>query len=138
VLRYFFNSGMGEGWALYSERLADELGLYSGDIDRIGMLSNEALRAARLVVDPGMHTLGWSRRRALDYMLAHTAESESAAAWEIDRYIALPAQSTAWMTQVRGRAPLARADLGGPGARSLAPIEREDLSLCSQPLPQPL
>jgi uncharacterized protein (DUF885 family) len=98
VLRYFFNSGMGEGWALYSERLSDELGLYSGDVDRIGLLSNEALRAARLVVDPGMHTMGWSRQRALDYMLAHTAESESAAAYEIDRYIAVPGQATAYMT----------------------------------------
>jgi uncharacterized protein (DUF885 family) len=115
VLRYFFNSGMGEGWALYSERLADELGLYSGDIDRIGMLSNDALRAARLVVDPGIHVLGWSRQRALDYMLAHTAESESSAAWEIDRYIALPGQSTAYMTgalEIRRLREMARERLG--------------------------
>ena len=59
--RYFFLSGFGEGWALYSERLADEMGLFSSDVDRLGLLSNEALRAARLVVDSGMHALGWSR-----------------------------------------------------------------------------
>jgi uncharacterized protein (DUF885 family) len=97
VLRYFFNSGMGEGWALYTERLADEMGLYSQDIDRLGMLSNEALRAARLVVDPGMHALGWTRQQAIDYLLEHTAEGEGSAASEIDRYIAGPGQATAYM-----------------------------------------
>ena len=98
VLKYFYNSGMGEGWALYTERLADEMGLYSGDIDRLGMLSNEALRAARLVVDPGMHVLGWSRERAIQYMLENTAESESEVAYEIDRYLAVPGQATAYLT----------------------------------------
>jgi uncharacterized protein (DUF885 family) len=89
---------MGEGWALYTERLADEMGLYSGDIDRLGMLSNEALRAARLVVDPGMHALGWSRERAVQYMLDNTAESEGEVAYEIDRYLAVPGQATAYLT----------------------------------------
>jgi len=98
VLKYFFNSGMGEGWALYTERLADEMGLYSGDIDRLGMLSNEALRAARLVVDPGMHALGWSRERAVAYMLENTAESEGEVGYEIDRYLAVPGQATAYLT----------------------------------------
>lgn len=98
VLKYFFNSGMGEGWALYSERLADEMGLYSGDIDRLGMLSNEALRAARLVVDPGMHTLGWTRERAVEYMRENTARSESEIDYEIDRYLAVPGQATAYLT----------------------------------------
>jgi len=98
VLKYFFNSGMGEGWALYTERLADEMGLYSGDIDRLGMLSNEALRAARLVVDPGMHVLGWSRERAVEYMLENTAESEGEIGYEIDRYLAVPGQATAYLT----------------------------------------
>jgi uncharacterized protein (DUF885 family) len=98
VLKYFFNSGMGEGWALYTERLADEMGLYSGDIDRLGMLSNEALRAARLVVDPGMHALGWSRERAVEYMRDNTAESEGEIGYEIDRYLAVPGQATAYLT----------------------------------------
>jgi uncharacterized protein (DUF885 family) len=97
ISRYFFLSGFGEGWALYSERLADEMGLYSSDVDRVGQLSNEALRAARLVVDSGMHGLGWTRQQALDYLLAHTAETPSHAAAEIDRYIAVPGQATAYM-----------------------------------------
>jgi uncharacterized protein (DUF885 family) len=95
--RYFFLSGFGEGWALYSERLSDEMGLFSSDIDRLGLLSNEALRAARLVVDSGMHALGWTRQQAIDYLLAHTTETKSHAAAEIDRYIAVPGQATAYM-----------------------------------------
>jgi uncharacterized protein (DUF885 family) len=98
VTRFLFNSGYVEGWALYSERLADELGLFSEDLDRMGLLSNEALRAARLVVDPGMHALGWSRQQAIDYMLAHTAESPESVAREVDRYIVLSGQATAYMT----------------------------------------
>ena len=95
--RYFFLSGFGEGWALYSERLADEMGLFSSDVDRLGLLSNEALRAARLVVDSGMHALGWSREKAIDYVLRHTTETKTQAAAEIDRYIAVPGQATAYM-----------------------------------------
>lgn len=98
VLKYFYNSGMGEGWALYAERLADEMGLYSADIDRLGMLSNQALRAARLVVDPGMHALGWTRERAIAYMRENTAEAEDAIVYEVDRYIAVPGQATAYLT----------------------------------------
>ena len=97
VQRYFGTSGFSEGWALYTERLADEMGLYSGDVDRLGLLSNEALRAGRLVVDSGMHALGWSRQQAIDYLLAHTAESESRVTAEVDRYIAVPGQATAYM-----------------------------------------
>jgi uncharacterized protein (DUF885 family) len=97
VSRYFFLSGFGEGWALYSERLADEMGLFSSDVDRLGLLANEGLRAARLVVDSGMHALGWTRQQAIDYVLAHTTESPSHAAAEVDRYIAVPAQATAYM-----------------------------------------
>ena len=66
-----------EGWGLYTERLADEMGLYSGDIDRLGMLSFDAWRACRLVVDTGMHALGWSRRRAIGFMVANTALAEN-------------------------------------------------------------
>ena len=98
VLKYFFTSGLGEGWALYSERLADEAGLYTADVDRLGMLSNEAFRAARLVVDPGMHTLGWSRQEAVDYMLANTAASKAGVESEISRYIAVPGQATSYLT----------------------------------------
>ncbi|MCL7983445.1 MAG: DUF885 domain-containing protein [marine benthic group bacterium] len=98
VLQFFFSSGLGEGWALYTERLADEMGLYTDDVDRLGMLSNEAFRAARLVVDPGMHALGWTRQEAIEYMVAHTAESAAGIASEVDRYLAVPGQATAYLT----------------------------------------
>lgn len=97
IARLLFRSGFTEGWALYAERLADELGLYTGDADRMGMLNGRAWRAVRMVVDSGMHALGWSRERALAFMLEHTALSEAQAAQEIDRYIARPAQATAYL-----------------------------------------
>jgi uncharacterized protein (DUF885 family) len=95
--RYIGNSGYLEGWGLYSERLAEEMGLYSSDLDRLGMLSEQAWRASRLVVDPGMHALGWTRQQAIDYMLAHTTAAPDDAAAEIDRYIIWPGQATAYM-----------------------------------------
>ncbi len=85
-----------EGWALYSERLADEMGLYTTDLDRMGMLSYDAWRAARLVVDTGIHALGWSRTKAIEYMLAHTALAENNIRNEVDRYIAWPGQALAY------------------------------------------
>ena len=95
--RFLFNSGFAEGWALYAERLADEMGLYSSDLARLGLLSNDALRAARLVVDPGLHALGWTRQQAIDYMLAHTEQSRGFIESEVDRYIIWPGQATAYM-----------------------------------------
>ena len=115
VQRYFGNAGYTEGWALYTERLAAEMGLYSGDVDRLGLLSNEALRAGRLVVDSGMHALGWSRQRAIDYLLAHTAEGEARVTAEVDRYIAVPGQATAYMVgnlEIRRLRALAERELG--------------------------
>ena len=97
VTRYFGFSGFWEGWALYAERLAIDMGLYSSDLYRIGELGAQALRAARLVVDPGLHVLGWSRERAIDYLLAHTPESRLTIESEVDRYIAGPAQATSYM-----------------------------------------
>ncbi len=116
VLKFFFTSGLGEGWALYSEKLADEAGLYASEVDRLGMLSNEAFRAARLVVDPGMHALGWSREEAVDYMLANTAASRGGIESEISRYIAVPGQATSYLTgslliqELRGQAEEALGD----------------------------
>jgi uncharacterized protein (DUF885 family) len=95
--RYLGNSGYAEGWALYSERLADEMKLFSTDLDRLGMLSSQALRASRLVVDSGLHTLGWTRQQAIDFMLAHTAEDRADVVSEVDRYIIYPGQATAYM-----------------------------------------
>jgi uncharacterized protein (DUF885 family) len=85
-----------EGWGLYAERLADEMGLYGGDLDRIGVLSFDAWRAARLVVDTGMHALGWSRDRAVAFMLEHTALAPNNIANEVDRYIVMPGQALAY------------------------------------------
>lgn len=82
---------------MYTERLADEMKLYSSDLDRLGMLSSQAFRAARLVVDPGIHTMGWTRQQAIDYMLAHTTEGPDDVASEIDRYIVWPGQATSYM-----------------------------------------
>jgi uncharacterized protein (DUF885 family) len=85
-----------EGWGLYTERLADEMGLYAGDLDRIGVLSYDAWRASRLVVDTGMHALGWPRDRAVRFMLEHTALAPNNIENEVDRYIALPGQALAY------------------------------------------
>ncbi|CEG61579.1 conserved protein of unknown function [Legionella micdadei] len=95
--KYLWNSGYGEGWALYVERLADEMGLYQDDISRLGMLSNEILRAARLVVDTGLHTMGWSREKAIQFLVDHTSLSKNIIEAEVDRYIMLPGQATAYM-----------------------------------------
>jgi len=97
VLKYFWFNGTGEGWPLYTEKLAEELGLYSSDLSQVGRLSHEAKRAARLVVDPGMHALGWTRQQAIDYMLENTSLSEGEAIYQIDRYIAMPAQAVSYM-----------------------------------------
>jgi len=97
ILRYIGVSGFVEGWALYTERLADEMGIYSSAVARLGMLSNEAYRAARLVVDPGMHVKGWSRDDAIQYMLDHTAEGIDSLTSEVDRYAAVPGQATSYL-----------------------------------------
>jgi uncharacterized protein (DUF885 family) len=94
--RHAWVTVFGEGWGLYVERLADEMGLYSGDLDRIGMLSYDAWRACRLVVDTGIHALGWSRQQAIDYMLANTALAENNIVNEVDRYITTPGQALAY------------------------------------------
>jgi len=97
IARFLFNSGFSEGWALYAERLADELGLYSSDADRMGMLSNFSWRAARMVVDTGLHAEGWSRQEAIDLLLENTALGPEQAAQEVDRYIVWPGQAPSYM-----------------------------------------
>jgi uncharacterized protein (DUF885 family) len=84
-----------EGWGLYAERLADEMGLYLDDYERLGMLELQALRAARLVVDTGLHALGWSRIRVIQTLEA-TGLDPSRSVLETDRYIAMPAQALAY------------------------------------------
>jgi uncharacterized protein (DUF885 family) len=85
-----------EGWGLYAEGLADELGLYSGPLERLGRLSFSAWRAIRLVVDTGVHALGWSRARAIAFMEDNAALSRENVVNEVDRYIAWPGQALAY------------------------------------------
>ena len=87
-----------EGWGLYTERLSDEMGLYSGDMDRFGVLSYDAWRAGRLVVDTGMHALGWTRQQAIDFLTVHSALAANNIANEVDRYIVWPGQALAYKT----------------------------------------
>ena len=87
-----------EGWGLYAERLADEMGLYSSDLSRIGILSYDAWRACRLVVDTGMHAMGWSREQAIRFMTENTALASNNIVNEVDRYITWPGQALAYKT----------------------------------------
>ncbi|WP_114907752.1 DUF885 domain-containing protein [Ornithinimicrobium murale] len=87
-----------EGWGLYAEQLAGEMGLYSDDVAVLGQLSEDATRAARLVVDTGLHALGWSRQQVVDFLRSHTAMPEQEVQSETDRYIAQPGQALAYMT----------------------------------------
>lgn len=90
-------TGYTEGWALYAERLAWELGAYSDDPHGdLGRLQEELLRAARLVVDPGIHAMHWTRDQALDYLTQETGLDEATARDEIDRYVVAPGQATAY------------------------------------------
>lgn len=86
-----------EGWGLYSERLAEEMGLYSDDVARLGMLTLDSMRAGRLVVDTGLHSLGWSRQQAVDYLVDNTPMAQVEIEAEIDRYIAYPGQALSYM-----------------------------------------
>jgi uncharacterized protein (DUF885 family) len=92
-----FIAAYGEGWGLYSERLADEMGLYGSQLDRMGMLEADSMRACRLVVDTGMHALGWSRQKAIDYMTENSPMTLSQIVPEIDRYAVTPGQALAYM-----------------------------------------
>jgi uncharacterized protein (DUF885 family) len=96
VRRYTYISAFGEGWGLYSEFLGKEVGMYNDPYDEFGRLSYEMWRACRLVVDTGMHVKGWSRHKAINFMLENTALSEHNVQTEIDRYISWPAQALSY------------------------------------------
>lgn len=85
-----------EGWALYAESLGKELGVYQDPYDYFGYLQNELWRAIRLVVDTGLHSKGWSRQQVINYMLANSAQSETQAVSEAERYMAIPGQALAY------------------------------------------
>lgn len=97
LVKYSWSSGFGEGWALYAEQLGDEMGVYSGDLARLGTLGSQAFRAARMVVDAGMHMKGWTRERARAYLASRTFLTEHELDGEIDRYISWPGQAPSYM-----------------------------------------
>ncbi|MDA8298241.1 MAG: DUF885 domain-containing protein [Actinomycetota bacterium] len=125
-----------EGWGLYAEQLAEEMGLYSDERALLGARAAAAMRACRLVVDTGLHALGWSRGQALDFFLAHTPMPPEFLAAEIDRYLCIPGQALAYLTgklellRLRDRA---RQALGGDF--SLAAFHAAVLDHGSLPLP---
>ncbi len=94
--RMLGSTAFAEGWGLYTERLADEMGLYSSDMDRFGILSYDAWRAGRLVFDTGIHALCWTRQQAIDFLARHSALGANNIANEVDRYIVWPGQALAY------------------------------------------
>ncbi len=116
IRKIVFFSGYGEGWALYAEQLAVEMGLYDADpVGHIGQMKDAMFRAARLVVDSGMHAQGWSREQAIDYFVATLGDKRSSAVTEVERYCVWPGQACSYMvgklTWLRLRAQ-ARTALG--------------------------
>jgi len=97
-MRFGGNTAFAEGWALYAETLGYDMGFYKDPYQRFGTLSDEMLRAMRLVVDTGIHSKGWTRDQAIDYMLAHSNMGKTDATAEVERYIAIPSQALAYKT----------------------------------------
>ncbi len=95
--KHIHNAAYAEGWGLYTERLSDEMGLYSEAVDRMGMYAADSMRACRLVVDTGLHALGWSREQAVAYMVENSPLADGMVRPEIDRYIVSPGQATSYM-----------------------------------------
>ena len=94
--RNIYFSGYGEGWGLYSEWLGNQMGIYRTPYERFGPQSYEMWRAARFVIDTGLHRYGWSRAQAIDYLAGHTALSPHEVETEVDRYISWPGQALAY------------------------------------------
>ncbi|WP_353056948.1 DUF885 domain-containing protein [Microbulbifer sp. MLAF003] len=109
--RNLYLSAFGEGWALYSERLGKEMGLYTTPYEHFGRLSYEMWRAARLVIDTGIHSQGWTRQQALDFLSSNTSLSPANVRAEVDRYISWPGQALSYkMGEIKIRQLRAQAE----------------------------
>ena len=98
IRRATFLSAYGEGWALYAEKLAQEMGVYADNpLGEIGYIQSSLFRSGRLVVDTGMHAMGWSREKAIATMMEIDGEPESSAITEIERYCVWPGQACSYM-----------------------------------------
>jgi len=134
--RFSYISAYGEGWALYCERLGDEMGMYETPYDRFGMLGYQIWRAVRLVVDTGVHAQDWTRAQALDYMREYTALPEHEIGTEVDRYIAWPAQALSYYLGERAiLAGRARAEQALGERFNIRAFHDAVLELGSVPLP---
>jgi len=129
-------SAYGEGWALYCEKLGDDMGMYDDPYDRFGMLSYQMWRAARLVVDTGIHTQGWSRARAQQFLHDNTALSDHEIETEVDRYIAWPGQALSYyMGEIAFQNARARAEKALGARFNVRAWHDAMLQLGSVPLP---
>jgi len=113
--RYGGYTAFVEGWALYSESLGPQLGMYTDPYSKFGQLTYEMWRAVRLVIDTGMHEFGWSREKAIDYFKDNAAKTEHDIIVEVDRYISDPGQALAYKTgelKIKELKAYAQAELG--------------------------
>ena len=134
--RQTYFSGFGEGWGLYTEFLGEEMGIYRTPYERFGKLSYEMWRAARLVIDTGIHSKGWSREQAIAYLADHTALSKREVETEVDRYISWPGQALAYkLGEMTIRKQRARAEKELGEKFDIRKFHDVLLSLGSVPLP---
>jgi uncharacterized protein (DUF885 family) len=134
--RNSYISAYGEGWALYSEYLGNEMGIYKTPYQRFGYLTYQMWRACRLVVDTGIHHLGWTRRQAIDYMTQNTALSDREIANEVDRYISWPGQALSYeLGYLKIRELRAKAEKALGPKFDLRAFHDTVLSIGSVPLP---
>ncbi|KKC24148.1 DUF885 domain-containing protein [Sphingomonas sp. SRS2] len=134
--RYTYVSAYGEGWALYTEKLGVEMGMYETPYDRFGMLSYQMWRACRLVIDTGIHARGWSREQAIAYLRDNSALSEHEVTTEVDRYIGWPGQALSYyLGQLQIEKDRARAEATLGAKFDIRAFHDMILSLGPVPLP---